>query len=170
MKWMIQRLNNDQGHDPTMNDDSGQDSGDNFLNETQIMNNIFRLREDLPIWRKSPILRIFPAVVGDRTWNISQTRLRCRASALNLDLYRVYLTASPFCQCGNMNEDAFHFLFECILYTKTVPRIKTCESGTFFYNGIKNWNELPRNIKEYTRKDVFKILVKQHLLDKGLSK
>ena len=69
-----------------------------------------------------------------------------------------------------MNEDAFHFRFECILYTKTVPRIKTCGSGTFFYNGIKNWNELPRNIKEYTRKDVIKTLVKQHLLDKGLSK
>ena len=37
-------------------------------------------------------------------------------------------------------------------------------------NGIKNWKELPRNIKECKRKDVFKTLVKQHLLDKGLSK
>ena len=34
--------------------------------------------------------------------------------------------------------------------------------------GIKNWKELPRNIKECKRKDVFKTLVKQHLLDKGL--
>ena len=34
--------------------------------------------------------------------------------------------------------------------------------------GIKNWKELPRNIKECERKDVFKTLVKQHLLDKGL--
>ena len=33
-------------------------------------------------------------------------------------------------------------------------------------NGIKNWKELPRNIKECKRKDVFK----QHLLDKALSK
>ena len=29
-----------------------------------------------------------------------------------------------------------------------VPRIKTCESGSFFYQGIKNWNELPKHIKE----------------------
>ena len=58
---MIQRLNNDSGHDPTLNNDSGQDSRDNFTNETQIMNNISRLREDLPIWRKSPILRILPS-------------------------------------------------------------------------------------------------------------
>ena len=32
--------------------------------------------------------------------------------------------------------------------------------------GIKNWKELPRNIKDCKRKDVFKTLVKQHLLDK----
>ena len=35
--------------------------------------------------------------------------------------------------------------------------IKTCESGTFFYNGIRNWNELPRNIKECKRKTFLKL-------------
>ena len=40
----------------------------------------------------------------------------------------------------------------------------------YMYNGIKNWKELSRNIKECKRKDVFKTLVKQHLLDKRLSK
>ena len=40
----------------------------------------------------------------------------------------------------------------------------------FFYYGIKNWKELPRNVMECKRKDVFKTLVKQHLLDKGHSK
>ena len=35
---MIQRLNNAPDHDPALNNDSGQDSGDNFPNETQIMN------------------------------------------------------------------------------------------------------------------------------------
>ena len=39
-----------------------------------------------------------------------------------------------------------------------------------FYYGIKNWKELPRNIRKCKKKDVFKTLVKQHLLDKGLSK
>ena len=42
--------------------------------------------------------------------------------------------------------------------------------GLLFYYGIKNWKELPRDIKECKRKHVFKTLVKQHLLDKGLSK
>ena len=59
---MIQRLNNDPGHDPTLNNDSGRDSDDNFPNETIIMNNISRFRENLPIWRNSPILRIFPSI------------------------------------------------------------------------------------------------------------
>ena len=36
---MIQRLNNDPCHDQTLNNDSGQDSGDNFQNVTQIMHN-----------------------------------------------------------------------------------------------------------------------------------
>ena len=66
---MIQRLNNNPDHDPTLNNDSGQDSGETFPNETQIMNNNSRFRDDLPIWRKSPILRIFPSWYRDTPWN-----------------------------------------------------------------------------------------------------
>ena len=51
-----------------------------------------------------------------------------------------------------------------------VPRIKTCESGSFFYHGIKNWNELPRHIKECKSKESFKENVKKHLMEKGLEK
>ena len=51
-----------------------------------------------------------------------------------------------------------------------VPRIRTCESGSFFYQGIKNWNELPRHIKEIKGKESFKVNVKKHLMDKGLDK
>ena len=38
---MIQRLNDDPCHDPTLNNDSGKDLGDNFPNETHIMHNNF---------------------------------------------------------------------------------------------------------------------------------
>ena len=72
-------------------------------------------------------------LVGDRKWNILQTRLRCHASALNSDLYRVNLTDSPFCQCGNMNEDAYHFLFECTLYTN--QRVK-------LYHNVMNYQPI----------------------------
>ena len=51
-----------------------------------------------------------------------------------------------------------------------VPRVKTCESGSFFYHGIKNWNELPRHVKECKGKESFKENVKKHLMEKGLKK
>ena len=51
-----------------------------------------------------------------------------------------------------------------------VPRIKTCESGSFFNQGIKNWNELPKHIKEMKGKQSFKEEVKKHLMEKGLDK
>ena len=55
-------------------------------------------------------------LLGDRKLNIIHTRIRCFSSSLNSDLYRVKLTPSPNCRCGNFNEDAFHYFFECRLY------------------------------------------------------
>ena len=52
-----------------------------------------------------------------------------------------------------------------------VPFIKTCQSGTFYYNGIKDWNDLPKEVKVVKSKDVFKKSVKKLLLiDKGISR
>ena len=51
-----------------------------------------------------------------------------------------------------------------------VPFIKTCQSGTFYYNGIKDWNDLPKEVKVVKSKDVFKKSVKNLLLDKGISR
>ena len=63
-----------------------------------------------------------------------------------------------------------HRTRSCSNFDFNIPKIKSCESGSFFYNGVKNWNELPRNIKVCKTKDVFKSLVKQHVLNQGLSK
>ena len=51
-----------------------------------------------------------------------------------------------------------------------VPFIKTCQSGTFYYNGIKDRNDLPKEVKVVKSKDVFKKSVKNLLLDKGISR
>ena len=51
-----------------------------------------------------------------------------------------------------------------------VPFIKTCQSGTFYYSGIKDWNELPKEVKVIKSKDAFKKSVKKLLLDKGISR
>ena len=42
-----------------------------------------------------------------------------------------------------------------------VPLIKTCQSGTFYYNAIKDWNELPKEVKVVKSKDAFKKSVKK---------
>ena len=54
--------------------------------------------------------------IGDRKTNIIHTKLRHRCSGLNADLYRVNLKNDPRCVCGNLFEDAIHFVLECPLY------------------------------------------------------
>ena len=51
-----------------------------------------------------------------------------------------------------------------------VPRVKTCQYSTFYFNAIKDWNELPLSIKENKNKENFKGNIKTFLLEKGLSK
>ena len=57
-----------------------------------------------------------------------------------------------------------------ILCTFNIPRVKTCQSTTFYYSAIKDWNELPLSIKETKSKEVFKTNVKKFMLQKGLSR
>ena len=47
-----------------------------------------------------------------------------------------------------------------------VPSVKGCESSTFYFNGIKDWNILPNSTKMCKNKHSFKSSVKQFLLDK----
>ena len=104
--------------------------------------------------------------------NLLNVEDRVKQLALN-HVFNIFHGNAPSYLCEKFvlrSEVSIHRTRSCTNLDFIVPRIKTCESGTFFYNGIKNWNELPRNIKECKRKDVFKTLVKQHLLDKGLSK
>ena len=53
---------------------------------------------------------------GPRKLNILLTQLRCSASFLNYDLYRVNIITDPFCQCGESIEDTHHFFFGCRLH------------------------------------------------------
>ena len=62
-------------------------------------------------------------LIGDRKTNILLTRLRNGCSTLKADLFRVNLIISPICQCGHANEDAFHYLFQCNLYTNQRLRL-----------------------------------------------
>ena len=51
--------------------------------------------------------------------NIVLTQLRCQASFLNHDLFRVNIVASPSCnKCGSDIENAYHYFFECTYYAQ----------------------------------------------------
>ena len=40
-----------------------------------------------------------------------------------------------------------------------VPFIKTCQSGIFYNNGIKDWNDLPKEVKGIKSRYISKIIV-----------
>ena len=44
-----------------------------------------------------------------------------------------------------------------------IPSIKVCESATFYYSGIKNWNSLPESVKNCNNKNRFKTNVKKYM-------
>ena len=54
-------------------------------------------------------------------------------------------------------------------YDFTVPTIKSCESESFYYNAILDWNNLPDNVKLISNRETFKRSIKRHLLTAGQS-
>ena len=47
--------------------------------------------------------------------------------------------------------------------------IKGCESESFYYNAILDWNNLPDSIKSISNRKTFKRSIKRHLLTAGQS-
>ena len=54
---------------------------------------------------------------GKRKNQTLHCRLRLQISDLNSDLYKRHLIENPGCNCGNLNENAEHFLLLCPNYT-----------------------------------------------------
>jgi hypothetical protein len=54
---------------------------------------------------------------GPRKLNVNLTQLRCTASFLGHDLYKVHILSSPAYSCGGPQEDANHCFFVCTKYS-----------------------------------------------------
>lgn len=54
-------------------------------------------------------------------------------------------------------------------YNFKIPTIKGCDSDTFYYNAILDWNSLPDSIKSTRNKETFKASIKSYLLTAGQS-
>lgn len=50
---------------------------------------------------------------GSRKLNIILTHLRCSASFLNADLFKVNITLNPQCRRGALSEVVYHFFMKC---------------------------------------------------------
>jgi hypothetical protein len=53
---------------------------------------------------------------GPRKLNIVLTQFRCPATFLNYDLFKVNIISNPSCSCDAIQEDSYHYFFECPLY------------------------------------------------------
>jgi hypothetical protein len=53
---------------------------------------------------------------GPRKLNIILTQLRCSASFINYDLFRVGIVSDQSCRCGAAFENLKHFFLDCPIY------------------------------------------------------
>ena len=52
-------------------------------------------------------------IKGQRRLSVLHARIRNNCSDLKCDLYQNHLINDPSCSCGNDNENALHYFFEC---------------------------------------------------------
>ena len=54
---------------------------------------------------------------GNRKWSVIHARIRNNCSDLKYELSQNHLTDDKRCVCGNLEENAIHFFFECENYS-----------------------------------------------------
>ena len=104
---------------------------------------------------------------------IKMPKVEDRAKQLRLNhVFNVYHEHAP--QYLNQHflrvADSHSYRTRGSLFNFVVPSIKGCDSHTFYYNAILDWNSLPADIKSITNKSSYKTAVKRHLLTDGQSR
>ena len=70
------------------------------------------------IFAKLSIAHVPPYfTVGNRYMSVLHARLRNKCSGLNGDLFRNHIRNNPFCELCDVEEDAYHYFFQCRKYT-----------------------------------------------------
>ena len=106
---------------------------------------------------------------GKRKGQIYHSRLRTNCSSLSQHLYSKNLIASPFCDCGAI-EDTRHFLLECIRFndlrqdmTETISLLCNPTFNTLLYGN----NELTNEENEWVFLAVQEFLIKSKRFEQG---
>ena len=97
---------------------------------------------------------------GARQSNVTHARMRMGCSELNAHLFRNHVIDSPACACGDIYEDAYHYLFVCPRYLvqrdkmiTAVCQITSCTIGCLLYGSnnvdIKTNIEIFEHVHRY---------------------
>lgn len=81
-------------------------------------------------------------------------------------MYNVFSKTAPSYMQSGMNFVFHNYNTRRSRLAYVVPRVNTQGSHTFYYSGIKLWNDLPIDIKECSSREVFKKACKKHLFEK----
>ena len=115
-----------------------------------------------------PMTRLSSSILSE----IKMLMVEDRAKQLRLNhVFNVYHELAP----RYLNQyflgvaDSHSYRTRGSLLNFVVTSIKGCDSHTFYYNAILDWNSLPDDIKSITNKSFYKTAVKRHLLTAGQS-
>ena len=103
---------------------------------------------------------------GARQSNVTHARMQMGCSELNTHLVRKHVIDSPACVCGNIYEDAYHYLFVCPRYLvqrdkliTAVCQITSCTIGCLLYGSnnvdIKTNIEIFEHVHRYILNQTF---------------
>ena len=83
-------------------------------------------------------------------------------------VFKIRNGTSPYYMTAHfqkLNEIDNRIVTRATAYNFYTPRACNQGTNTFFYTSIKDWNELPNNVKMIDNEKAFKVKLKQALLD-----
>ena len=83
-------------------------------------------------------------------------------------VFKIRNGTSPYYMTAHfqkLNEIDNRIVTRATVYNFYTPRACNQGTNTFFYTSIKDWNELPNNVKMIDNEKAFKVKLKQALLD-----
>lgn len=104
--------------------------------------------------------------------NLGILNIQSRAGQLRLNhMFNIFHKIAPNYMQENFNRISMvhHYNTRGSVYNLQVPRVNSISSGSFTFNGIKDWNKLPNTIKEISHKNRFKQAIKGHLTEQYLT-
>lgn len=105
------------------------------------------------------------SINGDIFESVKMLNVEDRATQLRLNhVFNIFHgTAPKYLHNNFIRVSTIHNRTRFSQNNFVIPRVKSSDSGTFFYNAISDWNSLPNELKTITDKNTFKREVRKYL-------